>query len=357
MRRLRWLVGLALALGLGTGSAADRSPPAIAIGTPAEAVVREFGAPKSKLIRDDREVFGYPDFEVTFRQHRVTKVTLRRVAPSAIVKQAPAIVTELAPAAIATKQPMAQPARPVTPVSLLGVLAAMWPLYLILLMLVPTAEILHRLVKRHRRGKTVPKQVEPPPPPPSSAPPAAMLNTVTLTAGLLQRLEWQRFEELVRLYFTARGLRVDTPPPGTDPEVALCLYRETDTQPYAYVQCRTSVRREVEIKDIQRFFGIMVADHIDEGIVVTTALFSPDARRFAEDHGGTAINGLELIGYVQELDPAEQQHIVTQVTVGDYTTPTCPKCKVKLELRGEGIFWGCVNWPQCRTKIFVRRTR
>jgi len=44
-------------------------------------------------------------------------------------------------------------------------------------------------------------------------------------------------------------------------------------------------------------------------------------------------------------------------TAGDYTTPTCASCGVKMIVRtpkaGGKAFWGCVNYPRCTMIIYT----
>ena len=51
-----------------------------------------------------------------------------------------------------------------------------------------------------------------------------------------------------------------------------------------------------------------------------------------------------------------QRNLLAVCTSGDYTTPTCPSCGIKLVERiiGGKAAWGCRNYPRCRSKIFRR---
>ncbi|MDP5239652.1 topoisomerase DNA-binding C4 zinc finger domain-containing protein [Uliginosibacterium sp. 31-16] len=43
-------------------------------------------------------------------------------------------------------------------------------------------------------------------------------------------------------------------------------------------------------------------------------------------------------------------------TEGDWTTPTCGHCGIKMVAREgkSGSFWGCRNFPRCRQRIGMR---
>ena len=364
MTRIWRIAGLVLVLTLGALATTAPEVPLIAVGASAADVIREFGPPKSKLTKNDQEVFVYATFEVTLRNHRVTKVTIKHPLPpppnnvqSPLEAKVPAATTQtLSPTAPTNS------AKEITPITIMGVLIAMWPLYLILASLLPIAEIGRRLLKRHRRDKARANQVlatseSQPPFTTSAGSTTGGFLTTTLNMGLLQRLEWKRFEQLVSLYFAAKGFRIEASNEAMEKQTRFHLFNEGETVPYAYLQCLTGENRDVEVKAVREFLGTLAAAHMAEGVTITSGDFTPEAREFAAANDITAISGEELVAQFHHLPAARQQDILMQVTTGDYTTPTCPKCNLKLELRGEGTFWGCVNWPKCRTKIFVRRAR
>ncbi|WP_422447703.1 topoisomerase DNA-binding C4 zinc finger domain-containing protein [Endozoicomonas sp. ALB091] len=61
--------------------------------------------------------------------------------------------------------------------------------------------------------------------------------------------------------------------------------------------------------------------------------------------------------------PKEQQESLTRIAIaGDYKTPTCPSCDIKMVLRtskkGAKIgsqFWGCSNFRRCRQNLQVKQ--
>ena len=91
---------------------------------------------------------------------------------------------------------------------------------------------------------------------------------------------------------------------------------------------------------------------------VTTGGYSDDAREFAGQNRITAITGRDLVGRFNQLAPEARSRILTKVTEGDYTTPTCPNCDLKMVLREtDSPFWGCRNYPRCSRTINVRKSR
>ena len=57
------------------------------------------------------------------------------------------------------------------------------------------------------------------------------------------------------------------------------------------------------------------------------------------------------------LPPEKSAALLKFATTGDFLTPTCPRCSVKMESRkstkGGRAFWGCRNYPQCKQTIFA----
>ena len=123
------------------------------------------------------------------------------------------------------------------------------------------------------------------------------------------------------------------------------LHRNGDERPYCYIQCKAFGSEKVKLTTMREFLGVMAADKIIEGIFVTTSDFSPDARAFAEANGIAAITAADFIRSFATLPAPARNRIIGEVTSGDYTTPSCPKCDIKAvsrERKRDGVkFWSC----------------
>lgn len=102
----------------------------------------------------------------------------------------------------------------------------------------------------------------------------------------------------------------------------------------------------------------MAGEGIKLGIFLTTSVFSPDAIKFAEGKNLILIDADELVNLINGLKDDDKRKIDQIATEGDYTTPTCVHCNVKMVRRtatkgkNEGNdFWGCVNFPKCRKTL------
>lgn len=53
------------------------------------------------------------------------------------------------------------------------------------------------------------------------------------------------------------------------------------------------------------------------------------------------------------LDQYKQATLLKQAFRGDYRTPTCAACGIKMvERKGSaGAFWGCQNYPGCKVRL------
>ncbi|WP_156912653.1 topoisomerase DNA-binding C4 zinc finger domain-containing protein [Methylocaldum szegediense] len=62
---------------------------------------------------------------------------------------------------------------------------------------------------------------------------------------------------------------------------------------------------------------------------------------------------------IKKLPDDKQKRLLDFATSGDYTTPTCTRCGIKMVLRKSrrdgSTFWGCRNYPKCRMTINQRR--
>jgi hypothetical protein len=178
---------------------------------------------------------------------------------------------------------------------------------------------------------------------------------------LLDSLEWRRFEELVTWYFHKAGFRAERSRVGADGGVDIHLFRTNDKRPFAYVQCKAWHTYDVGVKPVRELFGVMAADGIGTGYFVTSGDFTADALEFAKGQPLKLVTGDHLLEKLNSLPEGDRSELLYDVTQGDYTTPTCPRCDLKMVLRHgpTGEFWGCPNfrlrWPQRCKQTFKRR--
>jgi restriction system protein len=178
---------------------------------------------------------------------------------------------------------------------------------------------------------------------------------------LLDALEWRRFEQLVTWYFQKTGFEAKRSRVGADGGVDIHVYKPGEDRPFAYVQCKAWYAYKVGVKPIRELFGVMAADSVHTGYFITTGIFTAEAQEFAKGRDMKLVTGSYLLEKLNSLSEADRSELLHQVTAGDYTTPTCPRCDLKMVRRTgpDGDFWGCSNYsrrPSCRQTFKMRQT-
>lgn len=176
---------------------------------------------------------------------------------------------------------------------------------------------------------------------------------------LLRQLEWKRIEQLAALYFQALGFKVVEGTAGADGGVDLRLFLPGSLKPGILIQCKAWTRM-VGVKEIRELFGVMAAEGVDEGIFLATSSFTAEAWQFARANNIALIGGDDFLRKIGALADDVQLEMLRKITQGDYTTPTCPSCGLKMVSRVANAsgteFWGCPRFPTCRTTLRVART-
>src|SRR5258706_542787 len=85
---------------------------------------------------------------------------------------------------------------------------------------------------------------------------------------------------------------------------------------------------------------------------LNTGKFTPEAVGFAAKENIQLIDGASLLEKLAGLLPEKALSLLKFATKGDFLTPTCPRCSIKMTARkstGEGrMFLGCTNYPRCK---------
>lgn len=176
--------------------------------------------------------------------------------------------------------------------------------------------------------------------------------------GLLRDLEWKRFEDVCQKFYALKGFRSETTPLGPDGGIDIRLYMGAGAAPTSIVQCKAWGERLVGVKPVRELLGTMTHEKIPKGFFMASGDFSDDARSFAETNPITLITGDMLVHMIKRLPEADQQTLLAFATAGDYHTPTCPSCGIKMRrvpgTGGRSDFWGCPSYPRCRQKLGMR---
>lgn len=185
---------------------------------------------------------------------------------------------------------------------------------------------------------------------------AVVVPTNVWTLKLIQEIEWKKFEELSTAYYHEKGIKAVATSLGADGGIDIKLYQSDSGNPTSLVQCKAWTSRQVGVKEIREFLGVMTHEKIAKGFYMTSGEYSTDAKSTATANKITLINGELLLAMIKRLSAESQQKLLTLATMGDYTTPTCSVCGVKMVKRNgkRGEFWGCINYPRCKQMLHLK---
>ncbi len=179
--------------------------------------------------------------------------------------------------------------------------------------------------------------------------------------AVLTRLEWKRFETVCTEYLKLIGHNAKETRIGADGGVDIVVHKDGQEKPVAIVQCKAWNAYKVGVKPMRELFGLMAAERVTTGMFITSGDFTSEAIEFAQGKRLRLINGDKLLNGIKKLSDEKQSQLLDIALEGDYTTPTCPRCGVKMKLRAAkkgansgNKFWGCVNYPKCRSTLVYK---
>lgn len=176
------------------------------------------------------------------------------------------------------------------------------------------------------------------------------------TAGTaLRTMRWRDFELLVGEAFRMRGYTVtETGGGGADGGIDLQLTRGGET---FLVQCKQWKAYKVSVNVVRELYGVMAAQGAAGGFVVTSGVFTADARSFAQGRNIELIDGSALKRMVDDVQTARKPGLTSLPAAEPAATveQACPRCgramvkRVAKQGANAGkAFWGCTSYPQCR---------
>jgi restriction system protein len=171
--------------------------------------------------------------------------------------------------------------------------------------------------------------------------------------SVFKDIEWRRFEAVCESLFAQAGFTTRAQSHGPDGGVDIWLYSRHAEGAVAVVQCKHWLSQAVGVKELREFLGVMTSNKLRRGTFATSSTYTPDALAFAKDNGINALDGAALIKQIATRTPEQQSLLLAVAYEGEYWRPTCASCGIKLVERGaRNKFWGCVNFPRCRTQIW-----
>lgn len=166
----------------------------------------------------------------------------------------------------------------------------------------------------------------------------------------LRSMEWKRFELVCARYYEMVGFRAETLRCGPDGGIDVKLFKIDDNKPIAIVQCKAWNSSDVGVKEIRELLGVMTHEEVKRGIFITTSGYTSDAVAFGKTSPIQMLDGAAFAAKIGELTAPQQQALLDFAFEGDYRTPTCPSCGIKMVQRKSkrGDFFGCTGYPRCK---------
>lgn len=177
------------------------------------------------------------------------------------------------------------------------------------------------------------------------------------------QMSWPEFEVLVGEYFRRQGYAVvANGGGGPDGGVDVLLQKGSDRY---LVQCKHWRALRVGVQPVRELYGVMAAQRVAGGFVVTSGDFTDEAHSFAQGREVQLINGKALqSGIRAQADfvpatarPASRLAPIDALSTAVSPIPGCPLCNATMVLRKarQGStpgkrFWGCSNFAETKCR-------
>ena len=187
----------------------------------------------------------------------------------------------------------------------------------------------------------------------------ALFDDVSSESGVnVANLSWREFETLVGEGFRRRGFEVaERGGAGPDGGVDLALARGHER---FLVQCKQWRAQQVGVAVVRELYGVMAAERVAGGYVVTSGTYTKDARQFASGRNIELIDGGALNTFLRNSPKDAPASSSARVAANSSAnrTPMCPTCRTPMVMRtakrGTNVgssFWGCAQYPKCRQTL------
>ncbi|MDB6167667.1 MAG: topoisomerase [Verrucomicrobia bacterium] len=193
---------------------------------------------------------------------------------------------------------------------------------------------------------------------PSIVPRSADPFAAGVTLGLLQEMEWHRFELLVAAFERELGCDARLTDFGHDDGVDLRVYDKDPGHVTRLIECKAH-GQQVKPDLVRALLDVMAQEKVPLATFYAPDGFSAEAIAVASGHRLELIDGPKLISRIKLLDSRAQARLYAVATEGDYKTPTCARCGEKMRLAEENTgnaHWACTNFPRCQNTIKPSRS-
>ena len=168
----------------------------------------------------------------------------------------------------------------------------------------------------------------------------------------IRSLGWKEFEELLGEAYRRDGYSVvENDHAGPDGGVDLLLKKSGNTY---VVQCKQWRDAKVGVSIVREMFGVMHHQNATGVIIVTSGMFTQEARNFANGKPIDLVEGSQLAEFIRNVQ--------SERTTFDCSPPPkasaemiCPVCGAELIVRtarrgsrAGNRFLGCTSYPKCQ---------
>jgi restriction system protein len=175
----------------------------------------------------------------------------------------------------------------------------------------------------------------------------------------IRSLSWREFEELVGEAYRRQGYKVrENAGEGPDGGVDLVLKKGGNTY---LVQCKQWRSWKIGVKVVREMYGLMAARHASGVIIITSGMFTQEAKTFALGEPIDLVEGRQLAELVTSVQktPANAQQ---PKSAEPWTALVCPKCGAEMVLKtarqgrhAGSQFWSCSKFPDCKGLLPLAR--
>jgi restriction system protein len=181
--------------------------------------------------------------------------------------------------------------------------------------------------------------------------------------ALLKELEWHRFEQVVAAYERELGNDAELTDFGPDGGIDIKVFEKGARTPIRVIQCKARDSQLIGVELVRAFYGAMTLEKGPQGAFYTTSGFTEAALAVGKTEPNLElVDGPTFLNRISRLQLSAQLKLFEIATEGDYTTPTCPSCGIKMVIRtaktgrnAGSDFWACPKY-RCGQIINIRRS-
>lgn len=167
----------------------------------------------------------------------------------------------------------------------------------------------------------------------------------------IRSLPWKEFEELLAEAYRRQGYSVkENSSTGTDGGVDLIIRKNGN---FFLVQCKQWRTFKVGVKVVREMFGLLTDKGANGVIIVTSGMFTQEARNFATGKPIDLVEGNQLMDLVRNVQTNPAAAVANAER--QPSLKRCSQCGGNLVIRearrsdqAGSKFWGCSGFPKCR---------